>query len=118
MITSADNQQLKTIRKLQDKSWRDRLDLFGAEGEGLVDAAEAAGWEPEIFLVAGDDVEPELLAEAGSLGSGTRVVGVYGRRWSEPGGDLSVYLHGVGDPGNVGAVIRSAHALAHGPVVL
>ena len=29
-----------------------------------------------------------------------------------------VYLHGVHDPGNVGAVIRSAHALADGPVIL
>jgi TrmH family RNA methyltransferase len=118
VITSADNQQLKTIRKLQDKSWRDRLDMFVAEGEDLVEAAEAAGWEPEIFLVAGDDVEPDLLAAVSSLGSGSRAVGVYKRRWSEPGGDLSVYLHGVGDPGNVGAVIRSAHALADGPVVV
>jgi RNA methyltransferase, TrmH family len=44
---------------------------------------------------------------------------VYEERWSEPGGgDLSVYLHGVHDPGNVGATIRSAHALADGPVIL
>src|SRR5206468_2264787 len=40
------------------------------------------------------------------------------QRWSEPGGDISVYLHGVGDPGNVGTVIRSAHAFADGPVIL
>jgi RNA methyltransferase, TrmH family len=118
MITSADNEQLKTIRKLQQKRWRERLDLFAAEGEDLVEAAEAAGWEPETLLIAGEDVEPELLAQASALGSGTRVIGVYKRRWSEPGGELSVYLHGVGDPGNVGTVIRSAHALCDGPVVL
>jgi TrmH family RNA methyltransferase len=118
MITSADNEQLKTIRKLQQKRWRERLDLFAAEGEDLVEAAEAAGWEPESLLVAGQDVEPDLLDEASALGSGTRVIGVYKRRWSEPGGELSVYLHGVGDPGNVGTVIRSAHALCDGPVVL
>jgi RNA methyltransferase, TrmH family len=118
MITSAHNEQLKTIRKLQDKKHRERLRLFVAEGEDLVEAAEAAGWQPEILLVSGEDVEPELLAAVSSLGSGTRVVGVYGQRWSSPGGDLSVYLHGVHDPGNVGAVIRSAHALCDGPVVL
>jgi TrmH family RNA methyltransferase len=118
MIQSPDNEQLKTIRKLQQKRWRERLDLFAAEGEDLVEAAEAAGWEPELLLIAGQDVEPELLAQASALGSGTRVIGVYKRRWSEPGGDLSVYLHGVGDPGNVGAVIRSAHALCDGPVTL
>src|SRR3954447_13443018 len=118
MIQSPDNEQLKTIRKLQSKRWRERLDLFAAEGEDLVEAAEAAGWEPQSLLVAGEDVEPELLDEVSALGSGTRVIGVYRRRWAEPGGDLSVYLHGVGDPGNVGAIIRSAHALCDGPVLL
>jgi TrmH family RNA methyltransferase len=77
-----------------------------------------AAWEPEFVLVAGEDVEPELLDEVSALGSGTRVIGVYRRRWSKPGGGLCVYLHGVGDPGNVGTVIRAAHALADGPVVL
>jgi RNA methyltransferase, TrmH family len=118
VITSAHNEQLKTIRKLQEKKHRERLALFVAEGEDLVEAAEAAGWQPEILLVSGEDVEPELLDAVSSLGSGTRVVGVYQQKWSSPGGDLSVYLHGVHDPGNVGAVIRSAHALCDGPVVL
>jgi RNA methyltransferase, TrmH family len=118
MITSPHNEQLKTIRKLQEKKHRERSGLFAAEGEDLVEAARAAGWEPELLLVAGEDVEAELLAAVSSLGSGTRVVGVYRQRWVSPGGSLSVYLHGVHDPGNVGAVIRSAHALCDGPVVL
>ena len=118
MITSPANATLTLIRKLALKKHRDALDLFLAEGEDLVEAAATHGWAPEHLLRAGVDVEPELLAAASSLGSGTRVLGVYRRRWSEPGGELSVYLHGVGDPGNVGAVIRSAHALADGPVVL
>jgi RNA methyltransferase, TrmH family len=53
-----------------------------------------------------------------TLGSGTRVIGVYEQRWAEPEGDLLVYLHGVEDPGNVGTIIRSAHALADATVVL
>ncbi len=68
--------------------------------------------------MAGEDVEPELLDEVSALGSGTRVLGIYRRRFSEPGGELSVYLHGVHDPGNVGTVIRTAHALCDGPVTL
>ena len=118
MIRSPHNEKLKTIRKLRRRSWRERLDLFVAEGEDLVDAAAAAGWEPEILLRAPEEVEPELLAEASALGSGTRVIGAYARRWSEPGGRVSVELHGVHDPGNVGTVIRSAHALCDGPVAL
>jgi RNA methyltransferase, TrmH family len=114
MITSADNDKLKTIRKLQQKRWRAKLGLFAAEGEDLVDAAPAA----EFVLRAGEDVEPELLDAVSTLASGTRVIGVYRQRWAEPTGDLLVYLHGVEDPGNVGAILRSAHALADATVVL
>ena len=118
MITSPHNAQLKTIRRLQRKRERERSGLVVAEGEDLVAAATAAGLQPEILLRAGVDVEPALLDEVSTLGSGTRVVGVYPRRWSDPGGRLSVYLHGVHDPGNVGTVIRCAHAFGDGPVIL
>jgi RNA methyltransferase, TrmH family len=114
MISSADNDKLKTIRKLAQKSWRDKLGLFVAEGEDLVDAA----WEPVFVLRAGVDVEPKLLDAVSTLGSGTRVIGVYEQRWAEPSGELSVWLGGVEDPGNVGTIIRAVHALADGPVIL
>ena len=112
VITSADNDKLKTIRKLQQKSWRSKLGLFAAEGEDLI------GPNPVFLLRAGEDVEPELLDAVSTLGSGTRVIGVYEQQWAEPAGDLLVYLHSVEDPGNVGTIIRSAHALADATVVL
>jgi TrmH family RNA methyltransferase len=114
VITSADNDKLRTIRKLQQKRWRTKLGLFAAEGEDLVEL----GRDPEFVLRAGEDVEPELLDAVSMLGSGTRVIGVYRQRWAEPEGRLLVYLHGVQDPGNVGTIIRSAHALADATVVL
>jgi TrmH family RNA methyltransferase len=46
------------------------------------------------------------------------VIGVFQQRWSSPGGALSVFLQGMRDPGNVGTIIRAAHALGDGPVVL
>jgi TrmH family RNA methyltransferase len=118
MITSPQNDKLKLIRRLHDRGHRDREGLFIAEGEDLVDAAAAAGVEPAFVLVAGEDVDPPLLDAVSTLGSGTRVIGVYPRRWADPSGPVCVYLHGVSDPGNVGAVIRTAHALVEGTVVL
>ena len=117
-IRSADNQKLKTIRKLRQKPWREKLGLFAAEGEDLVEAAERAGWEPEFVLRAGRDVEADLLSQVSALGSGSRAIGVYPQRWSEPSGRLMVWLHAVADPGNVGTILRSAHALCDGPVIL
>jgi TrmH family RNA methyltransferase len=115
LITSPDNPKLKQIRKLQTKRERARSGLFVVEGEDLVAAATS---EPEYLLRADVDVEAKLLDSVSTLGSGTRVIGVYRQEWAQPGGDLSVYLHGVGDPGNVGTIIRSAHAFADGPVIL
>jgi len=112
MITSPDNQKLKEIRKLTRS--RKRSELFVAEGEDLVEA----GWEPEYVLRAGVDVEEKLLDDVSTLGSGTRVIGVYRERWSEPGGRLSVFLDGIKDPGNIGTIIRSTHALCDGPVII
>jgi TrmH family RNA methyltransferase len=118
VITSKDNEKLKLIRKLAERKWRDREGLFVAEGEDLVAAADAAGTSTEFVLRAGEDVEPELLDSVSSLGSGTRVIGVYRREDPPPADGLQTYLHEVGDPGNVGAIVRSVDALAGGTVVL
>lgn len=124
MITSPHNEKLKLVRKLRDRKHREREGLFVTEGEDLLRAGLAAGAEPELLLSAGGsglggiELEPDLLAETSTLGSGTRAIAVWRQRWAELAGPVCVYLHGFGDPGNVGAVIRSAHALVEGTVVL
>jgi RNA methyltransferase, TrmH family len=99
------------VRKLHDRSWRDKLGLFVAEGEDLVQAAADAGVEPVELLVAGENVEPALLAEVSTLGHPPRVIGVF-RRSDLPRElpDVGLALWHVGDPGNVGTLIRSADA--------
>jgi TrmH family RNA methyltransferase len=125
-ITSQHNQRLREIRKLrQRRRWRERSGRFVAEGEDVLAAADAAGWEPvERYCAAGSglpgvEVEPSILASASGLGSGTRTLAVYEERWAPaPTGPLCVYLHGVHDPGNVGAVLRSAEAFGASSVAL
>jgi RNA methyltransferase, TrmH family len=124
MITSIHNQHLKEIRKLHRREARARAGRFVAEGEDLVLAAERAGWPAVERLVAegtsldGEAVEPDLLARVSTLGSGTRAIGIYEMRWAAPSGPLCVFLHGVHDPGNVGATLRSALAFGAASVVL
>jgi RNA methyltransferase, TrmH family len=86
-----------------------------AEGEDLVDAARAAGIEPVELLVAGEDVAAGLLAEVSSLAYPPRVVAVY-RRDDLPRGvrPLTLALWHVGDPGNVGTLLRTADAFGAG----
>jgi TrmH family RNA methyltransferase len=123
-ITSSHNEKLKEIRKLARRRSRDERGRFVAEGEDLVAAAAAAGWSPVHLLtaagsgLAGDEVEPVLLDGVSSLGSGTRQLGVYDERWAAPAGPLCVALWGVGDPGNVGTILRSARAFGAASVAL
>ncbi|MBV9309574.1 MAG: RNA methyltransferase [Solirubrobacterales bacterium] len=104
---------------------RDRAGRFVAEGEDLLAAADAAGWHAEERYCAagsgleGTEVEPDLLASASGLASGTRALAVYEERWTDrPPGPLCVYLHGVQDPGNVGTVLRAAEAFGASSVAL
>jgi TrmH family RNA methyltransferase len=124
-ITSPHNDQLKEIRKLAGRKWRDKLREFVAEGEDLLAAADAAGWEPLARLVAdgsgleGVPVAPHLLADVSQLGSGTRALGVYAQRWAPaPVGPLCLALWGVNDPGNVGTALRGALAFGAASVAL
>jgi len=85
--------------------------LFAAEGEDLVEAAAAAGVEPDELLIAGENVLPELLGEVSTLGHAPRVIAVF-RRDDLPTGerDVALALWRVADPGNVGTLIRTADA--------
>jgi TrmH family RNA methyltransferase len=118
MITSPDNPKLKLVRKLADRRHRSRAGLFVAEGEDLIAAAQAADREPELVLEGGVDVEQPLLDSVSALGSGTKVIGVYVQTWAAPEAASCVYLHGVADPRNVGAIIRTTEALVDAVVVL
>ena len=71
--------------------------------------------EPVDLLVAGESVAPELLGEVSTLGHAPRVIGVF-RRDDLPRGtrDVTVALWHVGDPGNVGTLVRTADAFGAG----
>jgi len=112
LITSASNPTLKLVRKLlAQKRKREELGLFAVEGEDLIDAARAAGIEPIELLVAGESVEPDLLAAISTLAHPARVVGVF-RTASLPQEprDTALALWRVSDPGNIGTLLRAADA--------
>ena len=85
-----------------------------------MEAALDVGIEPVELLVAGENVEAALLAGVSALGHPPRVLGVFRRddlpRTPVP--EIGLALWHVGDPGNVGTLIRSAAALGPAFVAL
>jgi RNA methyltransferase, TrmH family len=133
-ITSRRNQRLRELKRLQQRKHRREQGLFVAEGEDLVAEALRHGAVPRtVYSVQGaglpfslppavEHVEAaaDALSAVSSLGSGSRVIGVFEQEWAELGPATSgaVYLHDVADPGNVGTVLRAAHAFAADAIVL
>ena len=132
MITSAANPRLKLVRKLASRRQRDKLGLFVCEGEDLVAAGLDAGLEPVEALVdaerpaladrlpRGEAVSRELMAEISALPHPPRVIAVF-RRADLPHGlddPVGLALWHVGDPGNVGTLLRTADAFGPAFVAL
>jgi RNA methyltransferase, TrmH family len=133
VITSAHNPRLRLVRRLHGRRQRERLGLFSCEGEDLVQAALAAGLEPVEVLVdaerppdlpdldGAERVDPRLLAEASALGHPPRVLAIFRkadlpRLRAEAAPPVGLGLWHVGDPGNIGTLLRAADGL--GPAFL
>jgi TrmH family RNA methyltransferase len=109
VIESRDNETLKLVRKLRERRCRDKLGLFACGGEDLVAAATA---EPVELLVAGENIAPKLLAGVATAAHPPRVIGIY-RRADLPAPEprpVTLVLHQLVDPGNIGTLIRTADA--------
>lgn len=135
-VTSSRNPALSLVRQLQSKRTRRERRLLVAEGEDVVLAAVERGVRPVALLVdadrvpAGDPllqaipaieeryaVPGSLLARVSTLAAAPRVIAVL----PQPGPhhfrtvpfppSLALFLAGVGDPGNVGTLVRTAAAL-------
>jgi TrmH family RNA methyltransferase len=123
------------VRSLESKKARRDLRLVVAEGEDLFDAAYEAGLRCELVLfdaerVPADDprvrltsrvtqrysVPGEMLSRVSAMGHSPRVIGVFaqpeapGFRTVAMPPKLGLWLAGVGDPGNVGTLVRTGAA--------
>jgi RNA methyltransferase, TrmH family len=124
VITSKSNERLKLVRRLHQRRHREREGLFVTEGEDLLEAGLEAGVEPVGLVtlqgegLGGEEATADALASASTLGSGTRAIAIWKQSLASVAGPVCVYLQGVSDPGNVGAIVRTTHALVEGTVVL
>ena len=131
-VTSAHNARVARVDALlRDARRRRKEGLAVAEGEDLIEAAARAGAEIVEILVDADrppqgaewraathrtptiDIAGPALARLSALGHPPRAIAVIRRPEQPPLDEVpprAVVLHGVADPANVGALLRTAAA--------
>ena len=103
--------QIKWVRQLQQKKFRDAEGVFVAEGEKCV--YDLTGAFELVLLVSPDNATPTEIEQMSSLRTPQGVIGVFKRREAIGDGVLAmghglwVALDGVQDPGNLGTIIRT-----------
>lgn len=101
--------EIKEIKALSQKKFRDETGLFTVEGEKLVAEALASGFEVvKIFRTS--EIGEEAMSRISTFSSPSPVLAVVRQKSSsEPLGEGPVLaLDSLRDPGNVGTIIRLA----------
>ena len=102
--------EIKRIRSLREKKFRDATGLFVVEGEKLVQEALRSGFRLE-GVWRREEIGDAVMARISQLSSPSPVLAVVARPEAvgpvlERG--LCLALDGVRDPGNLGTIIRTA----------
>jgi len=107
---SISKNELRHVRALSQKKYRDETGLFVVEGEKMVSEALASGFEV-VSVYRREEIGEEAMARLSSLSSPSPVLAVVRQRepaaW-RPSKGLYLALDGIRDPGNLGTILRIA----------
>ena len=127
VIKSLENTKVKYWKKLQNKKFRDKEGLYIVEGDHLVLEAYKNKLIKEVILEYGIDtnldwsvnyVTKEVLNKLTSMESAPTVMAVCFKLNESIIGNKVIILDTIQDPGNLGAIIRSAVAFNFDTIIL
>lgn len=142
VITSKDNEQIKQIRKLKDKKYRDEMGLYVVEGIKTVNEAIAEEADIQTIVICDDSNEQDELkqkmlyevAKYNIIYVSQKVFEFISEVMHPQGilavikkkkessinykADLIVFLDNIQDPGNLGTIIRTVDSIGLTQIIL
>ena len=130
VITSLNNRHIKEILKLKEKKYRDLEGLFIVETLHLVEEAMKKSNVLEIIVCEGFEynifnevntivVTKEIMMKLSSTESNPRIIGIVKKNVDNNSyGNKLLILDNIQDPGNLGAIVRSAVAFNFDTIIL
>ena len=118
-MTSISNNEIKKIKALQQKKFRDETGLFVVEGEKMVEEAQRSRFKVEKVYLR-DDIGEESMKRISALSSPSPVLAVVHKPADMIMDDMSqilpmlskgglyLALDSIRDPGNLGTILRIA----------
>ena len=126
MYSSTNNDFIKSIKKLNEKKYRDNTNTFLVEGEHLVH--EAIKNNLVKYVIVRDDynfdydnkiiVTDKVLKYISNLNTPSGIMAVCNKLESKELGSRIIVLDNIQDPGNLGTIIRSAVAFNFDTIVI
>ncbi len=128
LYTSIENKKIKEIKKLRQKKYRDKENLFLIDGKHLVLEAIKSNYLKELILEQNEIfpincetiyVTNDIINYLSELESPSNIMAVCEKiKEKEELGNRILMLDGIQDPGNLGTIIRSAVAFNIDTIVL
>ena len=126
MYSSTNNDFIKSIKKLNEKKYRDNTNTFLVEGEHLVH--EAIKNNLVKYVIVRDDynfdydnkiiVTDKVLKYISNLNTPSGIMAVCNKPESSELGSRIIVLDNIQDPGNLGTIIRSSVAFNFDTIVI
>lgn len=122
MITSLANPTVKLAASLHQKKYRDTIGLFLVEGREMIAMALLQGWELAYDFALNETATQEILAKISKKENPQDRIAVFKKKpFEKLPSKIDGVLLGVEeirDPGNLGTLLRSCHALGLKKLVL
>ena len=126
--TAINNSKIKRIKQLTKKKYRDQSNCFLVEGKNLILEAYKTGYLEELIVENGEQfklpiktnyVTKEIMKSISTLDTSSKIIGICCKKQDNKiEGKRILMVDQVQEPGNLGAIIRSALAFNIKTIIL